>query len=250
MKVWIFSDLHFESSSDPLFSSFLSVLSQVENKDHLILNGDIFDLLVGSSEYFRSRFSAFFSSIERLSQKGTQIHYIEGNHDFHIQSLFPKSVRFYDEKIDLFLETPFGKKHLHVAHGDLIDPEDTGYLRLRALFRSGFIRNLAKVVPGAFIEWVGNLSGRRAAHEKVKDLPEYWSKQDRERLRELFRGYAEKKHRQGTDFIVLGHCHDLDEAPPFYFNMGYPPVHRQFLLFDSSVSSEKELLKRRNFSGI
>ena len=65
-------------------------------------------------------------------------------------------------------------------------------------------------------------------------------------MRSVFREFAEEKKRQGFDFVILGHCHDLDDLQPFYFNMGYPPVHRQFLYW----SAESNSVKRRDFSGI
>jgi hypothetical protein len=34
---------------------------------------------------------------------------------------------------------------------------------------------------------------------------------------------------------VLGHCHDLDQVEPYYFNMGYPPVHRQYLFYHDGL---------------
>lgn len=244
MKAWIFSDLHLTSSADPLYRSFLKVLDEPCAKgDQVILAGDIFDLMVGESRYFKHKFSEFFQSIERLVSRGIGVTYLEGNHDFSIRALFPKSVHFYDH------EVRFVDAKLFVAHGDCVDEEDYGYLRLRSLFRSSLFQGMVNFVPGTFVEWVGKQFSR-PLEKKVQDLPEQWSDEARSTLRTQFRSYAERIHRQGFDAVVLGHCHDLDEVKPYYFNMGYPPVHRQFLIFDSSASLEKELLKRRNFPGI
>ena len=180
-------------------------------------------------------------------KNGVRVFYIEGNHDFNLSRLFPAEVRFEDEAVILTDET--SGKTIYIAHGDLVDPSDTDYLRLRGFLRSKVLRALTHLVPGPWIERIG-LRFSRPGEQKSADLPENWPVGQRDALRTIYRSFAEKQKRLGFDYIVLGHCHDLDEMTPFYFNMGFPPVHRQFLFFDSSVSSEKELLKRRKFLGV
>jgi hypothetical protein len=63
----------------------------------------------------------------------------------------------------------------------------------------------------------------------------------------VYRAHAETKRSQGFDFVVMGHCHDLDDWGGFYWNMGYPPVHRQYIVFDPRAGAAKVSLERRNF---
>ena len=185
-----------------------------------------------------------------LSQRNVQLYYIEGNHDFHLRTLFDQAnIQFLDESVVIPVSprTPNGDvgKKLFIAHGDLVDQEDSGYLRLRKFFRSHVIRVAANIVPGAFVQKIGDLSSR-TLEQKESDLPQNWPLENRDALRTLFRSYAKEKNRQGFDYVILGHCHDLDEMKPFYFNMGYPPVHRQYLIYDEA----EDCVKRVNFPGI
>jgi UDP-2,3-diacylglucosamine hydrolase len=248
-RVWIFSDLHLTGLDTPLGQAFLRALEEPSDfGDAVVLAGDIFELLVGESPRLSARFRPFFEAIGRLAARGVRISFIEGNHDFHIRGLFPGAVVFPGDEDDLRLESISGEKSLLVAHGDLADPGDQGYLRMRAVFRSAPLRFLVRMLPGRVVEAIARLLAR-SGDQKVQDLPEHWSDSDRNRLRSVFRACAEGYRSRGFDFVVLGHCHDLDEAGGFYWNMGYPPVHRQFLMWDSEADERKGRLFRRNFLG-
>jgi hypothetical protein len=129
-----------------------------------------------------------------------------------------------------------------------VDLEDRGYLRLRAFFRSSPLRVLAHVLPGVAIEGLARLLSR-SPERKSSELPEFWAPTDLERLRSVYRHFAASVRSRGFDWVVLGHCHDLDEDSGVYFNMGYPPVHRQFLICAPDPETGKETLRRRNFPG-
>ena len=134
------------------------------------------------------------------------------------------------QKDEWMAQDPETQKKIYIAHGDLVDQSDEGYLRLRAFFRNPVIRSLIHVMPGKWIQKIAQQLSRSPDHQKA-DLPEKWPEHDRNRLRSVFRSFARQ---QKADIVILGHCHDLDEEPPFYWNMGYPPVHRQFLYYDSA----------------
>lgn len=238
------------SSDEPLYRSLLEVLKEPANsQDHVVFSGDIFDLLVGGSPYFKHKFSEVWTSIDRLLKSGVKVDYIPGNHDFHLEKLLPKGVTLHDDAV-VVLDTSFQpEKRIYIAHGDLVDATDISYLRLRSFFRSKVLQFLCNHAPGTLIEKIGQSLSREPT-SKQADLPENWENHQREGLRQVYRSFAEQKVRQGFDYVVLGHCHDLDEMKPHYFNMGYPPVHRQFLYYESGLGLEKELLKRRNFPGI
>ena len=204
--------------------------------DHLVLAGDIFDLMVGSSSFYADKYSSYFNQLNACIRSGVTVHYIEGNHDFHLRKLFPAQVDFQEEAI--ILTDAYNnqrKKQLYIAHGDLVDREDESYLRLRKLLRSRFIKNLAEWIPGALTEKIG-LTFSRSTEQKALDGAHPG-------VREKFRNFARKKYEEGYDFVVLGHCHDFDAVEPYYYNMGYPPLHQQWLHYDSASG-----LQRRPFA--
>ena len=236
-RLWVFSDLHLMDPGTSFYQSFLKSLEEPDSEsDVVVLAGDIFDIFIGNSGYFKQKHAQFFQAIEKLYLKKVKIYYIQGNHDFQLEQAFPRdSVEVVDSELIL------GK--VYIAHGDLVDQSDHGYLLMRKLFRSWGFRRLLNFFPGKAIEKIGE-SIARSHDKKEKDLA--LAPGEVPRVRPLYRSFAEEKKRQGFDFIILGHCHDLDDLQPFYFNMGYPPVHRQFLFY----SSESNSFKRRVFVGI
>jgi UDP-2,3-diacylglucosamine hydrolase len=247
-RVFIFSDLHLTRLDSELGKVFLASLDGLNGSgDAVIFAGDIFEVMVGTSVFFSENYAPFFSKVESLIARGVRVDYIEGNHDFHLQGLLPKEVRIHNESVDLdVLGLGDRSLRMRIEHGDLVDREDRAYLRMRSVFRSKEVKRISQVLPGGVIERLAGLIAR-GSDQKVSDLPENWSESERAKLRAKYRTHAEQLHRQGVDFLVMGHCHDLDEWEGFYWNMGYPPVHRQFLVYETPAPGQKESLKRRNF---
>ena len=234
-RLWVFSDLHLTNPDSTLYLSFLKALEEPNSaQDCVVFAGDIFDIFVGKSAHFREKHAPFLKAVQHLSQKNVQLYYIQGNHDFHLASAFSNtSVQFLDSELIL------GK--IYIAHGDLVDRSDHGYLLMRKLFRAQGFQKLVELLPGKTIEKIAEAISR-PHDQKEKDLYASGSGSIPP-VRSIYRAFAEEKKRQGFDFIILGHCHDLDEIQPFYFNMGYPPVHRQFLFY----SAESNSFQRRLF---
>ncbi len=236
-RIWIFSDLHLSHSDSPLYRSFLDSLDEPDSPtDAVVFAGDIFDLFVGNSSFFIKKHARFIETLQKLSSRKVALFYIQGNHDFHLKKAFtgiPISI--------LDSELILGK--IYIAHGDLVDQSDRGYLALRKLFRSSFIHQLAHHLPGVVVKLIGE-SISRTHDQKERDLVK--SPLEVPPVRKQFRQFADQKKAEGFEFVILGHCHDLDDLQPYYFNMGYPPVHRQFLYWSADSNS----VKRRKFSGI
>ena len=231
MRLWVFSDLHLTDSTSSLYQAFLRVLHEpTTSHDCVVFSGDIFDLLVGDSSYFHEKYRDFFLAVERLASLGVKLHYIEGNHDFHLQKHFPDAFHFHAESVVITDLTSDPPKKIYIAHGDLVDQSDVAYLRMRKFLRGKSIEVLSYLIPGRVIEKIGGAFSRPLSR-KSGDLPEYWPKERLDHLRSIYHRFAKAKHEEGYDFVVLGHCHDLDQVEPYYFNMGYPPVHRQYLFY-------------------
>ena len=248
-RVWVFSYLHLTRTDAPLYRSLINALDEPAGEgDAVIFAGDIFDLVVGDSEYFRSKYRDFLEAVARLISRGVRTFYIEGNHDFHLSGFMPRGVRFEPEAVCVEIEGARGVRKLYVAHGDLVDRSDAGYLRLRALFRSAPLEWVAHVLPGFWIDRVASRLSR-SPERKSGELPESWPPDRRDSLRKVFREFASRMRSRGFDGVILGHCHDFDSWDGFYFNMGYPPVHRQFLICGEFSDSDGEMISRRNFPG-
>jgi UDP-2,3-diacylglucosamine hydrolase len=247
MALVVISDLHIWGREDPLYHSLVSLVQErVHSGDTLVLAGDIFDVFVGNKKVFVQEYSRFIEALKAASDRNISIHYVEGNHDFLLKSVFSecKGVKVHAESVGLEID----QKKFFFAHGDLANPKDYGYRFLRAFLRSLFLRAVVVLVPGWFVKMVGERSSkysRALAPRNPGELPI----ERRERLRDAYRSFAASKMTEGFDFIVMGHCHDLDEKMfkigsrvGQYVNVGYPRVHGSLLSWQSGeekISREK-----------
>jgi UDP-2,3-diacylglucosamine hydrolase len=234
MALYAVSDLHVSGAEDPLYRSLLSLLrDRAQGGDTVVLAGDLFDLFVGNKQVFQERYRDFFAAVREACGRGVRIHYIEGNHDFLLRKAFRGIPGFvlHDRDFEIELEG----HRFFFAHGDLVDRKDYGYRFLRAFFRSPPLRAFVAVMPGGVIDWIGR-SSSRASRGKKPLLPAQLPTDRMERLRNIYRSYAAERLAEGYDFVVMGHCHDLDEKSFIiggrtgqYVNVGFPRVHGSFL---------------------
>jgi UDP-2,3-diacylglucosamine hydrolase len=247
MSLFVISDLHIGDSDDPLYHSLLALIrTRATSGDTLVLAGDIFDLFIGNKKYFVEKYSELFKEIRAAAARGVEIHYIEGNHDFLLKGVIQglPGVHHHGEKVAIEIE----KKKFFVAHGDLANSKDYGYRFLRAFLRSFILKLAVFIAPGRFVHLVGR-HGSKYSRELAPRLPTDLPIERREKLRMIYRSFAAEKLAHGYDFVVMGHCHDLDEKffkigsrTGQYVNVGYPRAHGSFLSWqagDERICREK-----------
>ncbi len=247
MSLLIVSDLHISGADDPLYFSLLLILRErAVAGDIVVLAGDLFDLFIGNKPIFIQRYSDLFAALSEAGKKGVEIHYIEGNHDFLIASAFRGIIGLTVHSHDVNIEIE--GKRFYLAHGDTVDSRDYAYLLMRAFFRSLWMKAWIGLTPGKYLDKIGHSMSRKSRRKKPvssSSLPLH----RREYLRRTYRSYAAERLAQGYDFVILGHCHDLDEMYfnigdrlGQYINVGYPRVHGSFLSWtpgDEKVQREK-----------
>jgi UDP-2,3-diacylglucosamine hydrolase len=241
VKLISISDIHILSEEDPYYAILLDLISkQIQAGDYLILAGDIFDFLLGRSGDIRRRYKKFFDHLESIGNLGAQIHYIEGNHDFHLKQIFAglPNCHVHESEVTLTL----AGKNFYIAHGDLIDKNDVGYLRLRKVLRSSLTGAIANFLPEMVLQTIGakssslsQLSRKNRSVDSRKSSMEY--------MRKIFRQFVKDKITSGYDFVILGHCHDADELSfqvgdrtGHYMNVGYPKEHRNYIRWEDGQS--------------
>lgn len=237
MSVSIVSDIHIQGPEDPCFRALIALVTRCEAGDTLVLAGDIFDFLIGDQKVLYERYRGFLDAVRSAGERGAEIHYIEGNHDFHLRRLFARETpRMKLHPAEVMVE--FDRKKIYVAHGDLVDGADMGYLALRALFRSPLTKFLSYRLPGRLVAAIGERSSR-LSQKKNPRTPVERGTPYRDRMREVYRAWAERKLAEGYDYVVLGHCHDDDEKQVSlpgrmaqYVNVGFPRVHGTYLVLE------------------
>lgn len=81
--------------------------------------GDMFDFISGESKYFVKRNQELLDIINELSED-IQIVYLEGNHDYNMEVLFPGIIVIKREDQPLF--ATFEDRSVNLSHGDNFTP--------------------------------------------------------------------------------------------------------------------------------
>jgi UDP-2,3-diacylglucosamine hydrolase len=244
VKIASISDLHIKSPEDESYGLLLSFLShpEVRDSDCIILLGDIFDFMMGEHKEYLNTYEKFFCQLKNLLEQGKEIHFFEGNHDFHLEGLFKnhlKSNRFYYNKIGIYKIV--GGKNIFFCHGDDIQIGDPSYKYLKFILRNRFSRFLFnKIFPfklqQGVAEYFSNKSRKRGQV--------FYSNQ--EYIREIFRKSALKFwEKNPVDILLCGHSHCKDDfkSPEGnrYLNNGYPSESKCFLIIDEKNADFRQL---------
>lgn len=206
MRALFIADAHLCKPSDPNYRALLTFLEEQRGKtDMLILLGDIFEFWIGKESVVED-YVPLIETFERMHQQGTKLVYVEGNHDFHLGPVFTQRLKCKvlpdGGAIDLD-----GKK-IFLAHGDLANPDDTGYRWLRKFLRSGLIRTSLRLAPNFLTMAIAN-RGSNESRKKARERRTRWP------AREILRPYAEAILAAGHQAVVTGHYHQ-----PFHEKTG------------------------------
>jgi UDP-2,3-diacylglucosamine hydrolase len=214
MQAWFISDLHLRNINERnsvILLRFLHSLLKDDNATHLFLLGDIFDLWVGDSDVFQSKFQAIVDALADLKRRGVEVNYFEGNHDVHIRDFWQKRLGisvFVDHQI-----FELGPYRVRMEHGDYINPDDLAYMRYLSVIRHPQVAQVAQMIPGRVWNEVGQAASKLSRRFSSKRRSDAGGK-----LREMIRAYAQAKVKETAfDYIVTGHMHVRDE---FEFEVG------------------------------
>jgi len=243
-KIYFISDLHLgapalnnNTERERLFVKWLNEIK--EDAAMLFLMGDIFDYWFEYKKVVPRGFTRSLGKIAEIADSGIPVHFFTGNHDIWVFDYLPSElgieVHYAEMRIKL------GEKKFFLAHGDGLDPFDTGYHFLKKIFTNQFFQWLfARVHP--------NL-GIKIAHG--------WSKKSRldKGMGDDFKGpgneglfvFANKiLEKEEIDYFIFGHRHLLLDLPignhSRYINLGDWITHFSYGVFDG----EKFELKRYN----
>lgn len=206
MRAIFLADAHLCEPSDPNYQAMLAFLEdQCGKTDMLVLLGDIFEFWIGKASVVEA-YVPVIDALERMHQQGTKLVYVEGNHDFHLGPVFTD--RLACQVLPEGGSIELDGKRVFLAHGDLANPADKSYRRLRTFLRSGLIRTMLRLAPNSLTMAIaarGSYNSRKSAGERRSRWP----------AREILRPYAETILAQGYQALVTGHYHH-----PFHEKLG------------------------------
>ncbi|MFV0289419.1 MAG: UDP-2,3-diacylglucosamine diphosphatase [Mangrovibacterium sp.] len=222
-KIYFVSDVHLgakalndNSERERLFVQWLDKIS-IDAKQ-LIIMGDLFDYWFEYKTVIPRGYVRTLGKLAQLSDNGLDIHFFIGNHDIWADNFFVEEIGITIHKKEEVWEI-FGKQ-VFLAHGDGLDPFDTGYLFLKKLFTNRTLQwcysklhpNLANKIAH------GWSSKRRKRHQR--ELVEFKG-ENHEGLFIFAKSVQQKMH---IDYFIFGHRHLLLNLPldngARYINLG------------------------------
>ncbi len=239
---WSFiSDIHVQYPGDNRERMLLKFL-KISNKlkvEKIFLLGDIFDFMVGEKLKYIDYYNNFFTTLASLQVK--EIHFFEGNHDFHLQSVWNYFQRIYPNSPKIVYHTKGtvvikAGKRVWLSHGDDIEIGNYSYKVYRFFIRSCLIRIFLKwFIPFRFVQGLG---------KKMADLSRNYNKYrynisiKTEEIRKKFRiSAANIAITKNVELVIAGHSHVKDITRInncIYINNGYVPITQCFGLIDDA----------------
>lgn len=231
---------------------FLEFLRAIESSQistpQLILMGDMFDMLVWQIRATHNFAAPYVNLLEKLADKGVEVLYIEGNHDFNVAQFFRKVKVFPLKNQPLSLQSPNGVSfkwgklsangaeimgksvefksvsRVVLAHGDIFLPPFLAFA-LKSL-RCPFLLNALNIVN--FLAF-NKISAQILKNQKKKDL--FYQIADFNALAE--QRYA--KYQANGALVIEGHYHQnaiIDTKECKYINLPTFAYERSFFVVE------------------
>lgn len=174
----------------------------------LFLVGDLFDFWFEWRHSVPKGVFQVLAALHELVRSGCRIFFIAGNHDGHPGNFLRDEVG-----LEIFrnaVDAEIDGKRFHIIHGDGIAVQDRGYRVLRRLVRWKPTEAIYRLIhPDLGIWFASKIS--QTSREVLSSLDKFGA--------EPYRSYADRKLREGCNYVVMGHRHIAEWIP--HPNGGY-----------------------------
>jgi len=217
MRTIFLADAHLALPTDCNYRLLLQFLQELEgNTETLFIMGDLFDFWLGfPSNPFR-QYDAVLNALSALKRSGCRLVYFEGNHDFHLGTVFSGRLgaEIHTGPAVLTLQGV----RLFLCHGDQINLADRGYRLLRRLLHNRLVAAAVNHFPPS----LAMIIKERLQHTSRAGYDTKHAKWD---YRRIIHDFARTILRQGCAGMVTGHfhmafCEELAEAPFTILSLG------------------------------
>ncbi|WP_457748395.1 UDP-2,3-diacylglucosamine diphosphatase [Sulfurimonas sp.] len=229
----IISDAHYSQVRPELFSLIQDIHTQKITPPQLILMGDVFDALFGSINFTCKQNRDLIRLINEISTR-IEVIYLEGNHDFKLQKIFPKAKVFPIQQQPV--EAVYNNKKVYLAHGDF--EGELFYKIYTSLIRNPFILFILKYID-IF-----------SKHAILKNLDGYLSQKDDCQEFQNFKDFIKRRleNKYECDYFIEGHFHQnssFDIAHFHYINLAAFACNQRYFIVKSA--QDIELLEEKKF---
>lgn len=199
MRTVFIADAHLVSPEDANYRLLLRFLHDLEGEvDALYIMGDLFDFWLGFPSHPFTQYDEVLAALERLVRRGCRLVYFEGNHDFHLGTIFSQRLKA-EIHAGPAMESVQGKR-LYLCHGDQINREDRFYRLLRFLLRTRLVAASVSHFP---VSWAQKIR----EHLQKRSQAGYGVKTARWDYRQILLDFAVGLQKHGCEGLVTGHFH-------------------------------------------
>ena len=204
-KIYFASDFHLglDTGSHPVerekkVVGWLNTIAP--NAKEIYLLGDIFDFWWEYKLVVPRGFTRFLGTAAAITDSGIPIHFFTGNHDMWVGDYLSSECGF------IIHTTPFttilkGKK-FHLAHGEGLGTNNTGYKILLSIFRNKPLRIIYSALHPSIGVGIGH---RWSLHSRLgKGISKKFLGEDKEDLIRYARSILENEK---IDYFIFGHRH-------------------------------------------
>jgi len=231
IKAYFISDLHIgvdcseeEKQRQKKILEFLNTISK--DATHLYIVGDLFDFWYEYKKVIPKKYFDFLYILKSMTNRGVEIHYLAGNHDFYLGNFFDEymNVKTWQDEYTFKLA---GKK-FYLLHGDGLAKRDKSYRFLKRVLRNKTNNRIFRWLhPDFGIPFARFISGSSRNYTRNINL------QDEEDYKE----FAKKQFSNGYDFVLLGHRHiplEYKNDNHIYINLGEWFEANSYAVFDGN----------------
>lgn len=175
----------------------------------LYILGDAIDYWYEYRTVVPRGFVRFFAAIASLTDAGTPVYWLKGNHDIWIFDYLPREIGV--KVIDGPLHTRILGHTFYLEHGDLSGEPRPSYRRMQRIFRNPTAQRLfAAIHP----RWTVGFAHRWSSHSRRNGKEASDRLSDNDQLITFAKNYLAMH--PDTEYFVFGHRHvvvDTDIAP-------------------------------------
>ncbi|MCB2205495.1 UDP-2,3-diacylglucosamine diphosphatase [bacterium] len=232
--VYFISDVHLgfgDAATERVkLERLLALLSSIRDSGGtLYIVGDLFDFWYEYRAVVPRGYHRLYAMLEDLPRAGVPVTYLAGNHDFAIGKFFSEDLGLTVLHDDVQFRV--GDTQFYVYHGDGLAPKDGGYRALKRVLRS-------PLSQWGF-RWLHPDLGFGIARKFSHTSRGYTSGKDYGAM-DGMRMEAERRLRNGTDIVVMGHRHNPMREQlggGLYINLGDWIRHYTYAVFrDGEIS--------------
>jgi UDP-2,3-diacylglucosamine hydrolase len=194
------SDVHLHDEQDRRAQLLLLLIKacQKSNVKKFILGGDIFEFFWARSDYFLKKFSFLFRALRDLSTQGTQVYFVQGNHEYCMEEITLEGIAILEaDGMSSTLEVNGKSIKIGFSHGDLLNAPGS-YLKFKAILNSKVFKFFFSMVPSILADnFAMNVAHQSRKGDKYRRL--YHTP--------IVSSAVDRAKREGEKIHLFGHFH-------------------------------------------